>query len=292
MGLSFFLLSLTLLPPLCASSSFCTEEPGAWRVEFQEDFDQPTLNLSRWTVTEGVGPVGGPSARADCAGAACIPLGSCREAVCTADNVYLSEGRLILRSQRQALQGRSFTTGGISSYGKATWATTGGAFRLCISAILPGTSGGLAQGLWPAHWLMPSDNSCDPDEGEIDVLEMVDGDGSAEATYHWQSSFPRENCTYPKNHSDFTAALPLKTWGTEFHEYSVEHAQNYLAFVYDGAVLRNESTLDNPDLLFWPVPWYLILNTAIGGSWPGQPNASTLFPAFHIIDSVKVLRRV
>ena len=47
-------------------------------------------------------------------------------------------------------------------------------FRLCVSAKLPGGGGsGKGQGIWPAHWMMPDDESCDPDEGEIDILEMV-----------------------------------------------------------------------------------------------------------------------
>jgi len=40
------------------------------------------------------------------------------------------------------------------------------------------------------------------------------------------------------------------------------------------------------------MPFYLILNTAIGGSWPGDPNASTVFPVYHTIDYVKVVTEV
>ena len=47
---------------------------------------------------------------------------------------------------------------------------------------------------------------------------------------------------------------------------------------------------DIPKPVFWDVPWYLIINTAIGGGWPGPPNGSTLFPVHHAVDYVRVSR--
>jgi hypothetical protein len=44
------------------------------------------------------------------------------------------------------------------------------------------------------------------------------------------------------------------------------------------------------DLLLWPVPFYLILNSAVGGSWPGEPDARTISPTSHVIDYVRVVR--
>ena len=53
---------------------------------------------------------------------------------------------------------------------------------------------------------------------------------------------------------------------------------------------RNISMQDIPKPVFWDVPWYLIINTAIGGGWPGPPNGSTLFPVHHAVDYVRVSR--
>jgi len=44
------------------------------------------------------------------------------------------------------------------------------------------------------------------------------------------------------------------------------------------------------DLLLWPMPFYLILNSAVGGSWPGEPDANTVSPTLHQIDYVRVVR--
>ena len=40
--------------------------------------------------------------------------------------------------------------------------------------------------------------------------------------------------------------------------------------------------------IFWDAEWYLILNTAVGGGWPGLPSSATVFPAYHRIDYVRV----
>lgn len=145
---------------------------------------------------------------ADCAGDSCVLLGSCRSAACTADNVYLENGTLVLRAQREQVQGLNYTTGAVNTRHKSTWTAAPGAFRMCISAKLPG-SGPSGQGLWPAHWLMPNDDTCDPDEGEIDIMEMVDGTGTVYGTYHWQTSFPVANCSFPKNHSSVSGNVDL-----------------------------------------------------------------------------------
>jgi beta-glucanase (GH16 family) len=52
-------------------------------------------------------------------------------------------------------------------------------------------------------------------------------------------------------------------------------------------------TKDNyPTVRFWAIPFYMILNTAIGGSWPGEPSTATAFPTYHLIDYVRVARPV
>jgi beta-glucanase (GH16 family) len=133
----------------------------------------------RWGVAAVAAPNAAAGFGADCHGDGCVILGSCRSAMCTADNAYLENGTLVLRSQRQEAQGLNYTTGAVNTRHKSTWTASPGAFRLCVSAKLPGGGGGQSgRGIWPAHWLMPDDDTCDPDEGEIDIMEMVDGAGT------------------------------------------------------------------------------------------------------------------
>ena len=278
--------------------SFC-DDP-AWRITWRDEFDGPHLDATKWTVQRGVAPGLPPPPpfsprqpqvgrlEADCHGPQCASLGSCREAACTEDSVSLRDGRLVLTSVRRQAMHRNYTTGAVNTLGKATWradAHDNGPFRMCISAQLPGVPG-RSTGVWPAHWLMPATEACDPDEGEMDVMEMVDGAGHTYSTYHWQTGYPRLKCAFPHNHSHVYALNDLgDDWNVTFHEWAVERRADEIAFAVDG-----KETLRTKKPLFWDVPWYLILNTAIGGGWPGSPTPDTSFPITHEIEYVRVAR--
>ena len=136
------------------------------------------------------------------------------------------------------------------------------------------------------------------DHGEIDILEMIDGDGFAHATYHWENV---TRCAQPYGHLSKTTQQAMSpNWGSVLHEYAVEFTvrayhdrvlsklpvssknvrpplyrqPSYLAFVYDGGVVLNlTSTPGNTNKpVLWDVPYYLILNTASVG----------LYFAFHL----------
>jgi beta-glucanase (GH16 family) len=177
-----------------AGASFCDPSPQ-WPRSFAEEFDGTKLNTSRWSVFL-------ENSNGQCG------FGIGRYGRCDADNVYLEDGSLVLRSDRNHSCDASagcfnYSSGGVTSRDKATWSVADGAgFRLCINALLPGggASPGAGTGIWPAHWMMPNlagPGVCDPDEGEIDILEMVDGNGQACGTYHWQTTWPASNCSYP-----------------------------------------------------------------------------------------------
>jgi hypothetical protein len=57
----------------------------------------------------------------------------------------------------------------------------------------------------------------------MDIFEMIDGSGSAEATYHWQSGWPNTTCAYPDGHEEVFGAVQLGAdWADEWHEFAVE----------------------------------------------------------------------
>jgi beta-glucanase (GH16 family) len=79
----------------------------------------------------------------------------------TPKNVYLKDGKLILKSAKQRMGGRPYTSGLVETKGRFTFQYG----RVEVRAKLPGT-----KGLWPAHWMMPERGSWPP---EIDIMELV-----------------------------------------------------------------------------------------------------------------------
>jgi beta-glucanase (GH16 family) len=185
--------------------SFCTD--NGWDIVWRDEFDGTTLNLSNWNVVQG------------------DSIGSCRDALCTKENVYLDgHGSLVLRSDFGPTGGFNYTSGAVNTSGKQAWIHTP-SFRACVRAQLPGGGGQhKGQGIWPAHWMMPQDSSCDPDHGEMDIMEMIDGDGVAHSTYHWQTV---ANCSFPKFHKSASIGANLpKDWASSYHEFAVERTSS------------------------------------------------------------------
>lgn len=247
-----------------AAASFCSA-PG-WAPEWSDDFSGASLDPTSWTVK-------GSSEPDD---------SYCRAAQCQAGNVAVSGGALQLTARRQAAGWANFTTGAVDSRGKRSWGARPGApVRICIGGTVP-TAGG--DGYWPAFWLMPDDSSCWPDHGELDLMEMINGDGVEHFTYHVS---PR-NTTVCKggpvqqSEGGKQAVAP----GAQ-HEYAVEIAMGQFAFAVDGAVVYNSTTADLP---VHDVAWYVILNFALGKPWANSPTPDTTFPASTTVDYVRVAR--
>ena len=74
----------------------------------------------------------------------------------------------------------------------------------------------------------------------------------------------------------------------------VEYGPNHISFAFDGQVFetitRNTTATKDPakHAEFFDVPYYMILNTAVGGPWPGEPTAQTKFPLYHTVDYVRI----
>ena len=278
------------------AASFCDPTPE-WPRSFADEFSGTEINASSWNVAPS--KLSAMNQKGQCG------FGMGRFGKCLAENVYIDEGCLVLKSDRahscSASEGCfNYTSAGVTSRDRVTWSVGGetqAGYRVCIRAQLPGGSPGGGTGIWPAHWMMPNipggPGVCDPDEGEIDILEMVDGNAQACGTYHWQTTWPKKNCSYPKGHESIHECAPLaKGWGSQWHEFAVEHTADYVAFVVDGKVLTNNSASRGNATapLFWDMPFFLILNTAIGGStgtWAKAPTADTIFPTYHKIDYVR-----
>jgi beta-glucanase (GH16 family) len=143
------------------------------------------------------------------------------------------------------------------------------------------------QGLWPTFWLLGgecySGSKSWPACGEIDAMEVLGSTSNAvHGTLHAPWPFA------PKGIGG-KAESPTPLSGG-FHVYGVEWAPERISFLLDGTVYETISRSQLPAGAAWPFqhPFFLLLNLAVGGVWPGSPNASTQFPAQMLVNWVRV----
>lgn len=195
-------------------------------------------------------------------------------------NIFFQDGKLIIEARKENFNGRPYTSSKILTAGKKTFKYG----RIDIRAKLP-----TGKGIWPAFWMLPQGNVYGgwPTSGEIDIMEMVGNDPArTHGTVHYG---PGPN----SNQISRSRALSSGTLNDEFHVYSLEWQQDQLKWYLDGVLF---STVSKTDILAgttWPFneDFYLIFNLAVGGNWPGSPDASTYFPQWLIVDYVRVYQQ-
>ncbi|MFV9457187.1 glycoside hydrolase family 16 protein [Rhodococcus sp. NM-2] len=140
-------------------------------------------------------------------------------------------------------------------------------------------------GMHPAFWLLGTDLGVVgwPDSGEIDVVETI---GGADQLY--------SSVIGPRTSGGDWQAGPTtdvaNTFVDDFHTYWVEKAPGRVTFGVDGQITGAVTAAGLPPDERWVFdkPFFLLLNVAVGGEWPGPPDSSTPFPAAMVVDWVRV----
>jgi len=174
-------------------------------------------------------------------------------------NIVLGGGSAKLIAKREGVNGRPYTSGMISSdprNGKGFLHTYG-----YIEARIKVPGG---KGMWPAFWNLPWPIAWPP---EIDIVEVLGDECVAEFHLHPNANYQGTNV--------------CDTW----HTYAVDWRPGKVVWYLDGIERYREEGNHIPSQ-----PMYLLLNLAVGGSWPGSPDSSTPFPGIMEIDYVRVYR--
>src|SRR5262249_36622093 len=75
----------------------------------------------------------------------------------------------------------------------------------------------------------------------------------------------------------------------DFHVYALEWQPNQVQFFVDGNLYETRTPADIPGKTrVYDHPFFIILNVAVGGNWPGSPDGSTVFPQTMLVDYVRV----
>jgi beta-glucanase (GH16 family) len=213
-------------------------------------------------------------------------------------------GLLTIRALKESLHGCGYTSARLKTRtrdGTPLFTKLYGRFE--FRAKVP-----WGKGLWPALWLLPQSDFYGgwAASGEIDVMEIV-GEKPHEVlnSIHFGSAYPKRSL--------ITHVHPLPGGSTvaDWHVYTVEWEPGEIRFYVDDVHTATRDhwwscskTLDGQgiearrasDLNAWPAPFdqpfYLLMNVAVGGNFPGAPNAATRFPAELVVDYVRVYDRV
>jgi beta-glucanase (GH16 family) len=198
------------------------------------------------------------------------------------ENVFLDDGKLVIRAIREFpayLNEHTYTSGRIVTKNKEDW-TYG---RMDVRAKLP-----IGQGIWPAIWMLHTDTIYGrwPKSGEIDIMENVGNEPSKVfGTIHYGHDFWR--------FTSVDTILPQERFTDEFHTFSAIWTENCIQFLLDGEFYGVPNTRSSVLPTTWPFDqdFHMILNLAVGGNLPGNPDASTQFPQQMEVDYVRVYQK-
>jgi beta-glucanase (GH16 family) len=216
------------------------------------------------------------------------------------ENVQVRDSCVFIRAMKAPLHGCGYTSARLKTKardGSLLFAKQYG--RVEIRARVP-----WGKGLWPALWMLPAQDHYGgwAASGEIDLMEIV-GEKPQEvlSSIHFGSSYPRRSLVTT------THALAAGSLVSDWHVYAVEWQPGEIRFFVDGVQtachrhwwscsrLQEGAGVEAAgpeDLNAWPAPFdqpfYLLMNVAVGGNFPGHPNEQTQFPAELVVDYVRV----
>ncbi|WP_423744776.1 glycoside hydrolase family 16 protein (plasmid) [Haladaptatus sp. SPP-AMP-3] len=193
------------------------------------------------------------------------------------DNAWTENGHLVIEAREEQVNGYDYTSARMTTQGKYNKQYG----RVDVRAKLP-----YGQGIWPAIWMLGSDIGSVgwPDCGEIDIMELIGSDpDTVHGTVHGpDSGGAGVGGSYSQSNwfSDAYHTFTL-TWYPDAIKFFVDGQQFFVTTLYDAQNAGREWVFDDG-------PFFFLLNVAVGGDWPGAPDASTQFPQRMEVDYICV----
>ena len=237
---------------------------------WSDEFDGATLDPEAWFFERGDGSQYG------------IPgWGNNELQYYLEDSALLEDGLLVITARSETAGSKQYTSARLNTRDRVAFRYG----RVEARVRLPG-----GQGLWPAFWMLPQNSPYGTwaASGEIDIVEAVNlggtGGNEVHGTIHYGGAFPNnqftgESYTVPTSAQD------------DFHTYAIEWDATEIRWYVDDVLYAMQNNWSSTGGAF-PAPFdqafYIIFNVAVGGNWPGAPNANTVFPVTMEVDWVRV----
>lgn len=243
-----------------------------WTLVWGDEFDGPKIDRSKWK-NEVSGNGGGNE--------------ELQYYTDESENSWVEGGMLIIEARKESYESRGeskdYTSARLNTKFRGDWKYG----RIEARARLP-----IGQGLLPAIWMLSAENQYGAwaASGEIDIVEVLGHEPSTvHGTIHYGGQWPRNTST--------GAEYELESGTVEdaFHTYAIEWKEGEISWSVDGQTYQTLTNWSSAGESF-PAPFdqsfYLIVNLAVGGNWPGDPNGTTAFPARMEVDYLRVYQWV
>ena len=241
---------------------------GAWaqceKMFWQDEFDGPNIDRNKWNLEtpsdQGTGQLDQPTDRPE--------------------NAKIVDGQLVLTVRKEPYQGKQYTSARLSTYKKLDFQ-----YGRAVARV----KGVDTQGNGFAFWMLGSDFETViwPKCGEVDIFENTGKTpGRNIGTAHFAGPTGQDAI------SQGDTLLPDgRKWADEFHEASIEWSPTYIKWFMDGK-LYHTLDLTNPLNGYRPFnrPFFILLSIGMGGSYSGDPDATTITPMSATIDWVRVYK--
>lgn len=236
--------------------------PG-FNLVWQDEFDGMSLNTADWNYETGNSGWGNEESQYYRAGS---------------NNATVGDGYLTITAKEENYGGAPYTSARITTQNKQSFKYG----RIDIRARLP-----FGQGLWPALWMLGDNISTVgwPECGELDIMEMIGGDGVNDRTVHGTAHW---NAGGQASHSGTTTVPAGEKLADEFHVYSMVWDQNSIRWLFDDVQYHS---LSIGSLSAFHEPHFFIFNIAVEGDWPGPVGPNTTFPQYMSVDYVRVFQQ-
>lgn len=269
---------------------------GGWTLVWCDEFNGVAIDRAKWGFDEGNGFTASDTK-------VWVPGWGNDELQYYTDrpeNAYVKDGMLHILAAHELYKKCRYTSARLVTRG--LFGKTYGRFE--FRARLPAGAG-----LWPALWLLPVDDAYGgwAASGEIDVMEARGQEPSKVlGTIQFGSRWPGND------HSGAEWTFPDNSGINDFHVYALEWEPGVMRWYVDGSLYSTQrrwwssskanaaheglKPIDKSKQNPWPAPFdkpfYIIMNLAVGGRFPGAPETSTLFPAEMVIDYVRVYDKI
>ncbi|HJP64251.1 MAG TPA: glycoside hydrolase family 16 protein [Mucilaginibacter sp.] len=240
--------------PIVIPPKDTTAKP-VYSLVWSDDFDGATIDETKWNFETGS-----------------LGVNNEKEYYQKA-NAGIEDGNLVISAKKETVNGFAYTSARLNTMGK--FSQTYGRIEARIKVPM-------GQGMWPAFWMLGDNiNTVSwPQCGELDIMEHVNATSTIYGTMHW-------NVNGHAQYGNTTQSTP-----GEYHLYAIEWDKNEIRWYVDSYLYQTGNIKDNVNTTgAFHLPFFIILNLAVAGDFPGANIDESLLPEKMYVDYVKVYKQ-